>query len=84
MVVIDQALSDQVLVVLDMLVELAELSNLQHHHAGDQRAKQQEGVYAARNQVAQWRAAHHQGRHAVGQHVWDGQRQSEAGDHGGC
>lgn len=83
MVIVDQALADQVLVILDVLVELAELSDLQHNHASDQRAEQQEGVDSACNEVAQGRTAHQQGCNTVGKQVRNSQRQPEAGDHGG-
>lgn len=73
-VVVDEPASHQVLVVFDVLVQLAELADLEHDDPSHKRDKKQERIQPPRYEVAEMWTSDHEGDDAICCGVRDGKR----------
>lgn len=82
MVIIHQPLSDQILIVLYMLVQLFELVNLQLNNECQTHHEQQERIQTPCDQVPHVHVLNEQRNNRVRYDVRHGQRETERDDHG--
>lgn len=80
MLVVDEPLADEVLVVLDVLVELAELPDLYADDDAEEIAEQEERVEPAGYEDLRLDVGDEEGHDAVGHGVGDGQGEAETAD----